>query len=74
MLLGVILMFCFEIWSDFGEKSQKYKNWKNLGIIKLLCRSVRNPHRGLDLRQGVGYSLRGEAEVPKLVPLEYAKA
>ena len=45
MLLGVILMFCFGILSDFGEKSQKCKKMENLGIIGLLRRSVGNPHR-----------------------------
>ena len=45
MLLGVILMFCFGILSDFGEKSQKCKKLENLGIIGLLRRSVGNLHR-----------------------------
>ena len=69
MLLGVIPKFCFGILRIFGEKSQKYKNWKNLGIIGLIRLSVRNPRRGVDLRQGVGYPHRGKAQVPKWHPL-----
>ena len=42
---------------------------ENLGIIGLLCRSIGNPRRDVDLRQGVGYPRRGEAEVPKWHPL-----
>ena len=42
-------------WGDFGEKSQKCKNWKILGIIGLLRRSVGNPRLGVDLRQGERY-------------------
>ena len=46
-------MFCFEILRIFGEKSQKRKNWKS-GHFGLLRRSVGNPRRGIDQRQGVG--------------------
>ena len=54
MLLGVILMFCFEILRIFGEKLQKSKNWK-FGHFELLrCSSVGNPRRNVDLRQGMG--------------------
>ena len=41
---------------------------ENLGIIGLLCRSVGNPCRGVNLRHGVGYPHRGEAEVLKHHP------
>ena len=46
-------MFCFEILRIFEEKSQKGANWKSRHIW-LLRRSVGNPRRGVDLRQGVG--------------------
>ena len=37
-----------------NRKSEKKKKEK-LGIIGLLHRSIGNPRRGVDLRQGVGY-------------------
>ena len=47
------------------EKNRKsVKKLENLGIIGLLRRSVGNPRRDIDLRQGLGYPRRGEAEVP----------
>ena len=49
-------------------KSQKGGKLENLGIIELLRRSVGNPHRGVDLCQGVGYPFHGEAKVPKWHP------
>ena len=52
----------------------KVQKLENLGTIGLLRRSVGNPRHGVDLRQGVGYPRRGEAEVPKLAPLEYVAA
>ena len=55
MLLGEIPMFCFGILRIFVGKSQKCKNWKIWASLGLLWRSVRNPRRGVDLRQGVGY-------------------
>ena len=56
-------------FEDFWRKIAKEQNLENLGIIGLLCRSVGNPHYGVDLRQGVGYPRRSEAEVPKWHPL-----
>ena len=53
MPLGVISRVSFGFWSDFGEKWQKYK-LENLGTYGLLRRSVGNPCRDVDLRQGVG--------------------
>ena len=47
MLLGVIPMFCFEILRIFGENGKSRH-------FRLLCRSVGNPRRSVDLRQGVG--------------------
>ena len=38
------------------------------GILRLLRRSVGKPRCGVDLRQGMGYPSRGEAEVPKWHP------
>ena len=64
MLLRVIPMFCLGFW----RKIAKVKKLENLGIIRLLRRSVGNPHRGVDLRQGVGYPHRSDAEVPKWHP------
>ena len=64
MLLGVIPMFCFGILG----KIAKVQKMENLGIIGLLRHSVGNPRRVIDLRQGVGYPRRGEAEVPKWHP------
>ena len=72
MLLGVIPMFFFWDFEVFWRKSQKRGKLENLGIIGLLRRSVGNPRCGIDLRQGVGYPRHGEAEVPKMAPLEYA--
>ena len=46
MLLGVILMFCFEFLRIFGEKSQISKR-ENLGKHEPLRRSVGNPRRGV---------------------------
>ena len=60
MLLGVIPIFCFEILRIFGGSHKKEENWKNLGIIGLLRRSLGNPRRGVNLRQGVGYPRRIE--------------
>ena len=68
MLLGVFSMFCFGILRILEKNSKKEESWKNLGIIGLLRRSVGNPRRGVDLRQGVGYPRHGEAEVPKWQP------
>ena len=66
MPLGVISRVSFGFWGDFGEKSQKCKKkLENLGIIRLLRRSVGNPRSGVDLCQGVGYPRRGKAKVPK---------
>ena len=45
-------MICFGILRIFGENSQNNKNWKS-GHIGLLCCSVGNPRRDVDLRQGV---------------------
>ena len=64
MILRVIPMFCFEIL----EKNSRSVKLENLGIIGLLRHSVGNPCCGVDLRQGVGYPRRGEAEVPKWHP------
>ena len=58
-------MFCFGI---FGGNRKKEENWKIWAKIGLLRRSVGNPCRGVDLRQGVGYPHHGEAEVPKWHP------
>ena len=46
-------MFCFRILRIFGEIVKRGK-LENLEKIGLLRRSVGNPHRGVDLRQGVG--------------------
>ena len=53
MLLRVIPMFCFGILRIFEEKLQKSKRWK-FRHFGLLRRSIGNPRRGVDLRQGVG--------------------
>ena len=50
------------------EKNRKSGKLENLGIIGLLRRSIGNPHLGVDLRHGVGYTHRDEAEVPKWYP------
>ena len=62
MLLGVGVppMFCFGILRIFGENHKSAKIGKS-GIIG-------NPRRGINLRQGVGYPRRGEAEVPDWNP------
>ena len=60
-------MFCSRILRSFGEKSQNRKTRKS-GHFRILRRSVGNPCCGVDLRQGVGYPHRGEAEVPKWHP------
>ena len=58
-----------------SEKNRKSaKKLENRDIIGLLRRNVGNPHRGVDLRQGVRYPRRDEAEVPKLHPLGYVAA
>ena len=54
---------------DIWRKSQKGEKLENMGIIELLRRSIGNPRRDIDPRQGVGYPLRGEAKVPKWQPL-----
>ena len=64
MLLGVIPCFVLGFW----RKIVKVQKLENLGIIGLLRRSIGNPRRGIDLRQGMGYPRRGEAEVPKWHP------
>ena len=61
-------MFCFGILRILGGNLKKEENYKNLGIIELLRRSVGIPRRGVDLHQGVGYPCCGEAEVPKWHP------
>ena len=45
-------MFCFEILMIFGEKLQMSKYWKS-GHFGLLCLSIGNPRRSVDLHQGV---------------------
>ena len=62
-------MFCFEILRIFKGNHKKEENWKNMGIIRLLRRSIGNPRHGVDLHQGVGYPHRGEAKVLKWHPL-----
>ena len=61
-------MFCFGILRNFGGNRKKEEKLENLCIIRLLLRSVGNPRRSVDLRQGVGYPRCGEAEVPKWIP------
>ena len=60
-------MFCFRILRIL-EKIVRVQKQENLGIIELLRRSIGNRCRGVDLRQGMGYPRRGEAEVPKWHP------
>ena len=68
MILGCYweLFSCFVL--GFWRKIKKVQKLENLGIIRLLRRSVGNPRRDLDLRQGVGYPRCGEVEVPKWHP------
>ena len=48
-------MFCFDILRIFGENhKKKKKKLENLAFFRFLRRSVRNPHRGVDLRCNVG--------------------
>ena len=47
-------MFCFGILRIFGEKSQHSKNWK-IWAYRVPTPQRREPHHGVDLRQGVGY-------------------
>ena len=52
MLLGVIPMFCFRILRIFGANRKMEENWKS-GQKS----GIRNPCRGVNLRQGVGYPM-----------------
>ena len=53
MLLGVIIMFCFEIVSDFGENPKRGKLEKS-GHSEFLRRSIGNPSLGVALRRNMG--------------------
>ena len=64
MLLGVILMICFEILSNFGENRKKEKLEK-IWHFGFLRRSVGNPRHGVALHRSVGCPRRDEAMVPK---------
>ena len=62
-LESIRVFFCF--WLDLWKNGQKLEN---LGIIGLLCCSVGNLRRGIDLSQGVGYPHRGEARCQNGTP------
>ena len=50
------------------EKNCKSAKIGKSGHYRDLTPQCREPRRGVDLRQGVGYPRRGEAEVPKWHP------
>ena len=57
-------MFCFGIL----EKNRKSAKFGKSRHYRAPMPQRRNPRRGVDLLQGVGYPRRGEAEVPKWHP------
>ena len=68
MILGCYCYVLFWDFENFWRKSQKGGKLENLGKNRLLRHNVGNPRRGVDLRQGVGYPCRDEAEVQNGTP------
>ena len=73
MLLGVIPMFCFGFWGDFGEnrkKEENYKIWAKRAPMPQ-CREP-TPQRRPTPRRGIPSPWRGRGA--KMALLGYAEA